>query len=57
MYDKEQLPMLICDGCTYSLNLAYEFKLKCEAACVKLKEAVVTKNEVNKDCYYIDNAQ
>lgn len=49
--------MLICDGCTYSLNLAYEFKLKCEAACVKLKEAVVTKNEVNKDCYYIDNAQ
>lgn len=48
--------MLICDECTYGLNLAYEFKLKCEAACVKLKETV-TKNDVNKDCYYIENAQ
>uniref|UniRef100_A0A182F5F0 Uncharacterized protein n=1 Tax=Anopheles albimanus TaxID=7167 RepID=A0A182F5F0_ANOAL len=38
VYEKDGLPAAICNGCFFKLGMAYEFRIRCEAADLKLRQ-------------------
>ncbi|XP_050082807.1 zinc finger protein 652-B-like [Anopheles aquasalis] len=38
IYEKDGLPAAICNGCFFKLGMAYEFRIRCEAADLKLRQ-------------------